>query len=48
MIQIKSVLIGDVLCPETKIPDNNIAVICDGENYTVYFEGDEVPESKQE
>jgi len=37
------VAINDVLCPSKPIPDTAILVLCNGETYTVYEEGDEIP-----
>lgn len=34
---------GDVLSPAQPIPANAAAVVCDGDTYTVYQPGDELP-----
>jgi len=40
---IDAILIDDVLTPVEPIPANAIRVVCDGTNYTVYEQGDELP-----
>ena len=42
MKAIPAVLIDGVLRPESDLPQG-IAVLCDGKNYTVYEEGDDLP-----
>jgi hypothetical protein len=43
-MKIPAVIVADgVLGPDESIPENAIAVVCDGENYVVYEPGDEVP-----
>ena len=37
------VLVDDVIKPSEPIPANAIRVVCDGTNYIVYEEGDELP-----
>ncbi|MGB8422190.1 hypothetical protein [Paraburkholderia sp.] len=44
MITIPAVTDGNgVQSPQTPIPADAIAVVCDGTNYTVYEPGDTVP-----
>lgn len=44
IMKIPAVIVADgVLGPDESIPENAIAVVCDGENYVVYEPGDEVP-----
>ena len=40
---ISIVLVDDVIKPSEPIPANAIRVVCDGTNYTVYEQGDELP-----
>ena len=40
---IAAILIDDVLKPSEPIPNSAIHVVCDGTNYTVYEQGDELP-----
>ncbi len=40
---ISIVLVDDVIKPSEPIPANAIYVVCDGTNYTVYEQGDELP-----
>ena len=40
---ISIVLVDDVINPSEPIPANAIRVVCDGTNYTVYEQGDELP-----
>jgi hypothetical protein len=40
---IETVLIDDVINPSEPIPAAAIHIVCDGETYTVYEEGDEIP-----
>ena len=40
---IETVLIDDVLTPAEPILTNAIHVVCNGTNYTVYEQGDELP-----
>jgi hypothetical protein len=35
--------VGEALQPAEPIPETAIRVICDGKNYTVYEQGDELP-----
>lgn len=44
MIQIKVINVDGINKPSSPIPSDNIGVICDGETYTVYQPGDELPE----
>ena len=37
------VLVDDVIKPSEPIPTNALRVVCDGTNYIVYEEGDELP-----
>ena len=37
---------GDLLAPEHPFPGDAIAVICDGQNYTIYQTGDIMPETQ--
>ena len=43
MKTIAAVLVDNVLKPSEPIPTNAIKVVCDGVNYTVYEQGDELP-----
>lgn len=43
MILIPAALVDNVLKPSEPIPANAIRVVCDGTNYTVYEQGDELP-----
>ena len=43
MILIPVVLVDSILKPSERIPTNAIRVVCDGTNYIVYEEGDELP-----
>jgi len=43
MILIPVVLVDSILKPSEPIPSNAIKVVCDGVNYTVYEQGDELP-----
>ena len=45
MIKIKYEVIDDIVYPASPIPEDAILVISDGKCYTVYFEGDKLPES---
>jgi len=40
---ISAVLVDNVLKPSEPIPTNAIHVVCNGTNYTVYEQGDELP-----
>ena len=40
---IPAILVGNILKPSEPIPANAIRVVCDGTNYTVYEQGDELP-----
>ena len=40
---IPAVLVDNVLKPSEPIPTNAIRVVCNGTNYTVYKQGDELP-----
>ena len=40
---IETVLIDNVLTPAEPILTNAVRVVCDGTNYIVYEEGDELP-----
>ena len=42
MILIPVVLVDDVLKPSEPIPASAVRVVCDGTNYTVYEQGDEL------
>lgn len=44
MYQIKAINQDGALIPESPLPKVAKMIICDGDNYTVYEEGDEVPE----
>lgn len=35
--------IGGVLTPESPLPSSAIKIVCDGQTYTVYEAGDELP-----
>lgn len=35
--------VGEAIQPSEPFPDTAIKVVCDGQNYTVYEEGDELP-----
>jgi len=37
------VIVDGILTPSEPIPDTAIRVVCDGTNYTVYEQGDELP-----
>ena len=43
MKTIPAVEVEGVLTPETPIPSTAIQVVCDGQTYTVYEDGDELP-----
>ncbi|HQZ60635.1 MAG TPA: hypothetical protein PLQ39_13245 [Acinetobacter sp.] len=43
MILIPVVLVDSILKPSEPIPTNAVRVVCDGTNYTVYEQGDELP-----
>lgn len=36
---------GSLIAPAQPIPENATAVVCDGQNYTIYQPGDELPDS---
>lgn len=40
---ISVVLVDDVINPSEPIPANALHVVCNGTNYTVYEQGDELP-----
>ena len=40
---ISAVLVDNVLKPSEPLPTNAIHVVCNGTNYIVYEEGDELP-----
>ena len=40
---IPTILVDSILKPSEPIPTNAIKVVCDGVNYTVYEQGDELP-----
>jgi len=40
---IQAVLVDNILNPSEPIPASSVHVVCDGTNYTVYEEGDELP-----
>lgn len=40
---ISAILVGNVLKPSEPIPATAVHVVCDGTNYIVYEEGDELP-----
>lgn len=35
--------VGDAIKPSEEIPQSAVRVVCDGEHYLVYEEGDELP-----
>ena len=43
MILIPVVLVDDVLKPSEPIPASAVRVVCDGTDYTVYEQGDDLP-----
>lgn len=43
MILIPAILVGNVLKPSEPIPATAIKIVCDGEKYVIYEEGDELP-----
>lgn len=43
MILIPPILVDSVLKPSEPIPATALCVVCDGTNYIVYEEGDELP-----
>ena len=43
MILIPAILVDSILKPSEPIPTNALRVVCDGTNYIVYEEGDELP-----
>lgn len=51
MILIPAINIGTIgsptLAPQSPLPENVIAVVCDGINYTIYQIGDTVPSQFQ-
>ena len=40
---IDAVIVNDVISPVSEFPDSAIHVVCNGTNYTVYEQGDELP-----
>ena len=36
-------VVDGVLCPSEPIPETAVLVLCNGETYTVYEDGDELP-----
>lgn len=43
MKTIHAVLVDDVINPSQPIPTSSVRVVCDGTNYTVYEQGDDLP-----
>ncbi len=43
MKTIGTVNIDGVISPVSEFPDSAIKIVCDGTNYTVYEQGDELP-----
>ena len=43
MVLIPVVLVDSILKPSEPIPANALRVVCDGTNYIVYEDGDELP-----
>ena len=43
MKTISAILVDNVLKPSEPIPATALRVVCDGTNYTVYEQGDELP-----
>lgn len=40
---ITATAINDVITPVSELPKNAKLIVCDGVNYTVYEDGDEIP-----
>lgn len=45
---IKAVLTDNGIIPESELPKNAKAIICNGETYVCYFDGEEVPSLEQQ
>jgi hypothetical protein len=43
MITIGTKIVDGVICPASEFPVSAIKIVCDGTNYTVYEQGDELP-----
>lgn len=43
MILIPTILVDSILKPSEPIPATAIKIVCDGEKYVIYEEGDELP-----